>query len=307
MKLSIVIPLLNESKSLNELHSLIKAVLIKNKYTYEIIFIDDGSTDNSVEVLKKLKSKDKNIKILTFRKNFGKASALAAGFREAKNEYIVTMDADLQDDPKEIPNLINKLKEGYDLVSGWKYKRYDPISKVLPSRIFNFIVSIVTGTKLHDVNCGLKIYKNEVIKSLDIYGSLHRFIPALAKVKGFKVTEIKIRHHKRKYGKTKYGPARFFNGILDLFTVIYINKFIKKPLHFFGTLGIILFFIGFPVLVFILVTWINHGNIRSHYPLTLFGILMVLMGTQFISLGLLGEMISNLNISKCEYEIKKQY
>ncbi|MGB9701904.1 MAG: glycosyltransferase family 2 protein [Candidatus Kapaibacteriota bacterium] len=291
--LSIVIPLLNEEESIPELVQQIVETLAENKIRdYEIIFIDDGSTDNSYKVIKDLSKENSNIHCIKFRRNYGKSAALSVGFAQAQGKYVITMDADLQDDPKEIPNLIEKLNMGYDLVSGWKKKRYDPISKTIPSKFFNYVTSIATGVRLHDFNCGLKAYKRSVVKTVLVYGEMHRYIPALAHLDGFKVTEIPVQHHPRKYGKTKFGLSRFIYGFLDLLTVLVTVKYMKRPLHFFGTLGVLLTLIGFITNLALSIEWFMGSTSLSNRPLLWFGIASIIVGIQFISLGLLGELMT---------------
>ncbi|TAK67807.1 MAG: glycosyltransferase, partial [Bacteroidetes bacterium] len=251
--------------------------------------------------------RDKRVKIIRFRRNFGKSAGLAVGFRHAKGEYIVTMDADLQDDPAEIPSLINELKKGYDLVSGWKKKRHDPISKTVPSLFFNFVTSVMTDIKLHDFNCGLKAYRKEVIKSVKIYGELHRYIPVLAHWQGFKVTEIPVQHHARKYGKTKFGIGRFWKGFLDLLTVLFTTRYMQRPLHLFGFWGSVSAFAGFIICLYLVILKFTPPGIAlSNRPLFLAGVLLIIVGVQFISLGLLGEMITKTRLeAEEEYSIKE--
>lgn len=295
--LSLVIPLLNEEESLPELNEKIVGVLQKEKiYDYEIIYVDDGSTDKSFEIIKDLRRNNNRIHCIRFRRNYGKSAALAVGFDMAKGRFVITMDADLQDDPDEIPALIAKLREGYDLVSGWKKKRYDPLSKTIPSKFFNYVTSKVSGVKLHDFNCGLKGYKREVVKSLYVYGEMHRYLPALAHLDGFKVTEIVVKHHPRKYGKTKFGLSRFIYGFLDLLTVLVTAKYMKRPLHFFGSIGTLILFIGFLVDFYLAVHWFMGDKNLSNRPLLIFGIALIIVGVQFISLGLIGELIIKYNV-----------
>jgi len=302
--LSIIIPLYNEEESLNELYKKIKRIV--SKYIYEIIFIDDGSTDNSMQNLIKIKKNNKNIKIIKFKKNYGKSSALDAGFKHARGDYIITMDADLQDDPEEIPNLINALhNQNKDIISGWKFKRNDPISKIIPSRLFNFVVRIFTGLKLHDMNCGLKIYKKEAIRNISLYGSLHRFIPVLLSLQGYKTGEIKIKHFPRKYGKTKYGARRFIIGLLDFFTVLFLLKYMKKPLHFFGGIGLFFILLGMVLVGFIIYLKIRFGTIKARLPLLNFGVLGLIMGGQLVSIGLLSELLISKSLMKTDYNIEK--
>ena len=289
MKLSFVIPVYNEEESLIELHKKI----IENipDTSYEIIFIDDGSSDNSHAVIKEITKQDTHVKSIRFRTNFGKAAALQAGFDKAQGDVIFTMDADLQDDPKEIPRFLEKIDEGYDLVSGWKKKRKDPITKRLPSKFFNLITSMVFHLRLHDYNCGYKAYKKEAAKSLNIYGELYRYIPAIVWSKGFSVAEIVVTHHKRKFGKSKYGASRFIRGFLDLLTVTMITKYRRSPLYLFGASGLIISLIGFIISVWLAVEKIFFGMSLSNRPLLFLGILLIVVGVQLISLGLLGEMI----------------
>ena len=289
MELSFVIPVYNEEESLKELH---KEIIENISYTsYEIIFIDDGSTDNSYAVIEELARKDANIKPIRFRTNFGKAAALQTGFDKAQGEIIFTMDADLQDDPKEIPRFVEKINEGYDLVSGWKKKRKDPITKRWPSKFFNLITSMVFHLRLHDYNCGYKAYRKEAAKSLNIYGELYRYIPAIVWSKGFSVTEIVVTHHKRRFGRSKYGASRLIRGFLDLLTVTMITKYRRSPLYLFGASGLIISLIGFIISVWLAVKKIFFGMSLSNRPLLFLGILLIVVGVQLISLGLLGEMI----------------
>ena len=298
MDLSFVIPVFNEEKTLKELHNKILENVGIN--TYEIIFIDDGSKDNSYDILQEIAQSDKNVQVIKFRKNFGKSAALQAAFDKAKGDIVFTLDADLQDDPAEIPKFIEKINEGYDLIAGWKKHRKDPITKKIPSRIFNIVTSIIFKLKLHDYNCGFKAYKNEVIKSISIYGELHRYIPAIAKAKGFKISEIPVKHHKRRFGKSKYGFERFTRGFLDLLTVTMITKYERSPLYLFGIGGLIISFIGFIVTLYLAIMKIFFGMALSNRPLLFLGVLLIVVGVQLISIGLLGEMIvySSKNIKK---------
>lgn len=309
-KISIVIPLFNEQGSLKELNEQIIKVMSTMDYSYEIIYIDDGSTDQSFEELIKIKDDNKNIILIQFRRNFGKAAALSAGFEETTGDLVITMDADLQDEPSEIPNLINKIEEGYDLVSGWKQSRKDPFIKIISSSIFNSTISILSGIKLHDFNCGFKIYKQEVIKSIEVYGELHRFLPVLANQKGFKIGEVKISHNKRKFGESKYGKfglRRIRNYLLDTINIFLITKYLKKPLHFFGTLGLLMFSVGFTIGLYLTTLRIFTGSIQNHTPLLMLGILLIIIGTQLVSLGLLGEIIVKFNQKREDiYNIKKK-
>jgi glycosyltransferase involved in cell wall biosynthesis len=290
---SVVIPLYNEEHSLRELHEQLRSALNRSG-PYELIFVDDGSTDNSFRVLQELRQRDHRIKIIRFRRNYGKSAALSVGFHNAGGEVVVTMDADLQDDPNEIPNLVNEVRKGYDLVSGWKKKRFDPITKTIPSRFFNFVTAVISGIPLHDFNCGLKAYRKDVVKDVKVYGELHRYIPVLAHRKGYRIGEVIVRHHPRKYGKTKFGAGRFWKGFLDLLTVLFTTRYFRRPLHLFGFWGILFFLIGFSVDLYLTVLKLWFGEALGNRPLFFLGILLIIVGVQFISLGLLGEMISKV-------------
>jgi len=290
-ELSVIIPLLNEEKSLSSLYSKLKSVLKSFGKSYEIIFVDDGSSDNSWSVLERLHAGDKDIRGIQFRKNSGKAAALSAGFKYAKGKVIVTMDADLQDDPKEIPNFVNKLNEGYDLVSGWRFKREDSFFKTISSKLFNYLTSTFTEIRVHDFNCGFKAYRKEVIKEIDLYGELHRYIPVLAHWMGYRIGEIKVKHHSRAYGKSKYGTRRLFSGLTDLLTVLFLTRYMRKPLHLFGAVGLSLLLVGIIINIYFAVLWSLGEGVRVR-PLLLLGVLLMLIGFQIISTGLIGEMIS---------------
>ncbi|MCB0727794.1 MAG: glycosyltransferase family 2 protein [Ignavibacteriae bacterium] len=293
--ISVVIPLLNEEESLTELSQGLERVFDTLNCNYEVIFIDDGSTDNSFGKIKEIHRKNPKFHCIKLRRNYGKSAALAKGFRAAKGNIVITMDADLQDDPEEIPELVSVLNTGYDLVSGWKKIRYDPFIKKHTSKLFNYFTSRLSGIKLHDFNCGLKAYKKDVVKSLKIYGEMHRYIPALAHLSGFKVTEKTVKHHARKYGVTKFGASRFVNGFLDLMTVVFTNKYMKRPLHFFGSLGIISSFVGFGISAYLIFLKLFEGLALSDRPLFLVGIFLIIVGVQFLSLGLIAEMITKSN------------
>jgi len=289
INLSIVIPAKDEACSLPILLNEIEKVLKKISYnSYEIIVIDDGSTDETQKVLKKLKHK--NFKFFSHRGNLGKSQALQTGFDNATGEIIITMDADLQDDPNEIPRFLQAIKNA-DVVSGWKKHRHDPLSKKIPSKIFNKLTNILTGLKIHDVNCGFKAYKKECIKELNLYGELYRFIPILLYKQNFKIAEIEVNHRKRKYGKSKFGIERNIKGFIDLITIVFLTGYIKRPGHFFGSLGISSFFCGFLIGIYILFLRITTGSIQFHYPLMMLGILLMLIGVQLFSIGLLAELI----------------
>lgn len=296
--ISIIIPVYNEVESLNELHSELTSVL--SEYDdYELLFIDDGSSDGSMETLIELSKDDHHIKAIQFFRNYGKSAALAEGFKISSGEYVVTLDADLQDDPAEIPNLVAKLEEGFDLVSGWKKTRHDPRAKRWPSKFFNFVTRLMTGVKIHDFNCGLKIYRQSVVKTVEVYGGRHRYIPALAGQKKFKVSEIIVNHRARKFGVTKYGGSRLFHGFFDLVTILFLNRYTQQPLHLFGMIGIVLSKVGFLVELYVLYLKYFLGEpFQKHIALLVFGVMLIVIGIQFISMGLLGEMIARSQQSK---------
>ena len=304
MDLSIVIPLYNEEGSIQDLLKQISAAMGTTKLNFEICFVDDGSTDNSLSILKEMRATYPQIKILSFRKNYGKSAALSEGFKMASGEIIVTMDADLQDDPAEIPNLVDKINAGFDLVSGWKKKRYDPLNKTLPSKFFNYTTAKLTGIQIHDFNCGLKAYRKEVIKEIPIYGSLHRYLPVLAHWKGFAVGEIVVQHHPRQFGVTKYGMRRFFDGFFDLFTVLFLTRYRQKPMHLFGFFGLGSFALGFLISLYLSIMWLQGHGIGNR-PLLFLGILLIIVGMQSFSIGLIGEMITNLKGEEGSYSIKE--
>ncbi len=292
---SFVIPAKNEEGSVELLYKKILEVMTQIHKTFEIIFVDDGSTDFTLQKLKLLHRKDQRVKIICLRGNFGKSIALQAGFELAQGKIIFTLDADLQDNPKEIPVFLEKLEKGYDLVSGWKKKRYDPLTKVIPSRIFNFATSFLTGIKVHDTNCGFKAYKREVIENLNLYGELYRFIPVFAAKQNFKVGEIIVAHQARRFGKTKFGWERNIKGLLDLITVVFLTGYLRRPGHFFGVLGLLSFFFGFIIGLYIAYLRFTTGSIQYRNPLLFLGILLMIIGVQLISTGLLAEMVTNFN------------
>ena len=286
-----VVPLYNEEESLHELTEQVNDAL--NGYSYELILVDDGSKDRSWERIMELAEKRNFIKAISLRKNYGKSYALQAGFDCASGKYIVTLDADLQDDPFEIPEMIERLKEGNDLVSGWKRKRYDPFSKTIPSRFFNAVTRWATGIKLNDFNCGLKAYRREVTENINLYGELHRYIPLLAKWQGYdRITEQEVKHHPRKYGKTKFGFSRFMKGFLDLVTLLFVGRYMQRPMHFFGTAGFVFSAVGFVINAYIAVLKIFYGVPIGNRPLFFLGILLLVVGVQLFSVGFLGEMIN---------------
>lgn len=291
--LSFVIPFMNEEKTLKKLcHRIQKAVapLLAADETYEIVFIDDGSTDGSVEVVEELVRNHAEVRLIELQGNFGKSAALAAGFGEARGKIVFTLDADLQDDPKEIPRFLEKLDEGYDVVSGYKQKRNDPWTKVLPSRVFNAMVRRSTGIELHDVNCGFKAYRDVVLKNVRLYGELHRFIPVLAHWKRFRIGEIVVEHHARKHGVSKFGGGRFFRGLMDLMTVVFLMKYERRPAHFFGGLGALTLFAGFVVCAYLAVLKLL-GHSIGHRPLLSLGVLLTVVGVQILATGMIAELM----------------
>ncbi|NNF05627.1 MAG: glycosyltransferase [Candidatus Eisenbacteria bacterium] len=288
--ISVVVPAFNEAESLPELIERNAHVLTSMNRTWEVIVIDDGSTDNSFEVLEDLQKTYSALRFFSFRRNYGKSAALEVGFGEAEGKYIITMDADLQDDPAEIPELIGTLESGYDLVSGWKKVRHDPISKTLPSKLFNRVTSMVAGIRLHDFNCGLKGYRSVVAKGLPVYGEMHRFLPAISHWQGYRVTEIPVQHHSRKHGQSKFGPARFVNGFLDLMTVSFVHSGKRSPLHIFGRIGLFLGLIGLAILSVFLFGYLTGQGVRMR-PIFFIALILVIIAMQFVSLGLLGELV----------------
>ncbi|MFK5958501.1 MAG: glycosyltransferase family 2 protein [Lutibacter sp.] len=312
MDISVVIPLLNEDESLNELHDWIAKVMQSNRYSYEILFIDDGSTDNSWEVIETLSKKNKNVKGLRFQKNYGKSQALNAGFKEVIGDVVITMDADLQDSPDEIPELYNLIKnDDFDLISGWKKKRYDSkIRKNIPSKLFNAAARKTSGLKLHDFNCGLKAYKNEVVKNVDVSGEMHRYIPVLAKNAGYtKIDEKVVAHQARKYGVTKFGIDRFINGFLDLITIWFLSKFGKRPMHLFGLLGTLMFIIGCTFAFYLGVDKLffnPSGRLITQRPQFYIALVTMIIGTQFFLAGFLGEIILRTKSEEKRYSISKK-
>ena len=314
MDISIVIPLLNESESLPELCSWIDKVMLKNNYTYEVLLIDDGSKDSSWDVIEEIVSKNKSIKGIKFRRTYGKSAALNVGFKKAKGNVVITMDADLQDSPDEIPALYDKIiKENFDLVSGWKQKRYDPLTKTIPTKLFNWAARRASGIYLHDFNCGLKSYKNTVIKSVEVHGEMHRYIPVLAKWAGFaNITEKVVEHQSRKYGETKFGLERFVNGFLDLLTITFVTRFGKKPMHFFGIVGTIMFMIGFSIFGYIVLEKLyaifNSIAAKNIADMSVFYIALTSMviGVQLFLAGFISEMISRNANDRNNYQIEKE-
>lgn len=307
MDISIVIPLLNEEESLPELTAWIDRVLKLHGFSYEIIFVDDGSNDHSWQVICRLRDDNPAIKGIKFRRNYGKAAALNVGFAAATGNVVFTMDADLQDSPDELPDMYRMImEEGYDLVSGWKKKRHDPPSKTIPTKFYNWSARSMSGIKLHDFNCGLKAYRNAVVKSIEVYGEMHRYIPFLAKWAGFrKIGEKVVHHQKRKFGKTKYGLDRFYKGYLDLVTITFTSRFAKRPMHFFGLWGTLLFMAGFFIAGYL--TYEKFFNLAfkmTERPLFYFGLLSMILGTQLFVAGFLGELISRNSTDRNNYIIE---
>ena len=315
MDISVIVPLYNETESLPELAAWIRRVMEANGYTYEILMVDDGSTDGSWDTVLSLSKENPAIHGISFRRNYGKSAALYEGFAAVQGDVVITMDADLQDSPDEIPELYRMIKEeGYDVVSGWKQHRQDnKLTKNLPSKLYNWTARKVTGIKLHDMNCGLKAYKNEVVKSIEVYGEMHRYIPYLAKNAGYvRIGEKPVHHQKRKYGTSKFGLERFTNGFLDLMSLWFLSKFGKKPMHFFGTTGILMFLIGFVMTVWIIVAKLVHQAHGVHYravtdqPLFYLALLAVVLGAMFFLAGFLGEMVSRSSSARNDYNVKER-
>tara|TARA_Y200000002_G_scaffold333438_1_gene299836 strand:+ start:259 stop:1215 length:957 start_codon:yes stop_codon:yes gene_type:complete len=309
--LSIIIPLYNESESLSELSAWIAKVLDNTKLSYEILFVDDGSTDHSWEKIQSLYLNNDNIKGISFRRNYGKSAALNVGFSKSLGEVVITMDADLQDSPEEIPELYKMIKvDGYDIVSGWKKNRKDPISKTIPTKLYNAVTRWVSGIKLHDMNCGLKAYKNQVVKNIEVYGEMHRYIPLIAKWAGFQnITEKVVHHQARKFGVTKFGLERFIFGFLDLFSITFIGKYGKRPMHLFGTLGTVVFIIGFVFLFYIGVDKIffnKTGKLIANRTEFYVALTSIIIGVQFFLAGFLGEMLSRNSPNRNYYQIKEK-
>ncbi len=296
--ISFVIPARDEEKTVAILYSKIRKEIIKTKFQFEVIFVDDGSSDDTFSILKKMSVRNKNLKVIKLRGTFGKSIALQTGFNEARGDLIFTMDADLQDDPRDIPKFIKKINEGFDLVSGWKKRRYDPITKTLPSKLGNNMIRILTRLPIHDSNCGFKLYRKEVLRDINLYGELYKYIPVFAQSNKFKITEVVISHHPRKFGKSKFGMERNIKGILDLMTVVFLTGYVKRPGHFFGTLGLIFFSAGFSVGLYITYLRITTGGIDFHVPLLFLGVLLMVIGIQFLSTGLISELITSYNQDK---------
>ncbi len=312
--ISIVIPLFNEDESLPELHAWIQRVCNENKLSYEVLLLDDGSTDHSWSVIESLAQQDTSVRGIRMRKNYGKSAALNVGFKEAVGEVVITMDADLQDSPDEIPELRRMIQEeGFDVVSGWKKKRYDPLSKTIPTKLFNWATRKMSDLELHDFNCGLKAYRNEVVKNIEVYGEMHRYIPVIAKWNGFpKIGEKAVEHRARKFGSTKFGMDRFINGFLDLMSLYFMSKFGKRPMHFFGLYGVLSFVIGFAMAAWILIDKLVHvwqntsARLVTDNPLFYIGLIAMVIGTQLFLAGFLGELVSRSNPERDQYNIRQR-
>ncbi len=309
--ISIVVPLYNEDESLQELHTWIKRVMVENKFSYEIIFVNDGSTDRSWEEIERLQTVDTHVRGIKFQRNYGKSAALHVGFQATRGEVVITMDADLQDSPDEVPELYRMIVEDkFDLVSGWKKKRYDPLSKTIPTKIYNGVNRMMSGIKLHDMNCGLKAYRKEVVKSIEIFGEMHRYIPVIAKAAGFpKIGEKVVQHQERKYGVTKFGLNRFVNGFLDLFTITFITRFGKKPMHFFGLLGTLFFILGSGITFWLVINklFIDTGSrLIADRPEFYIALTAVILGTQLFLAGFIAELIGRNSTTRNNYLIEKE-
>lgn len=308
MQISVVVPLFNEEESLPELAAWIDRVMVANQFSYEVWMIDDGSKDQSWKVVQQLASTNKNIHGIRFQRNYGKSAALHVGFEQAKGDVVITMDADLQDSPDEIPALYQMItQDGFDLVSGWKQKRYDPITKTIPTKLYNGTTRLLTGIPLHDMNCGLKAYRNEVIKSIEVYGEMHRYIPILARKAGFRnIGEKVVQHQPRKFGVTKFGMERFLYGFLDLLSVSFMTRFANRPMHIFGGLGVLSFFIGFAITLYLIIGKIFFEQYRmTERPLFYFGLVTVIIGVQLFVAGFLGELVARSSSDRNKYLIRE--
>ncbi|MGB0805119.1 MAG: glycosyltransferase family 2 protein [Salibacteraceae bacterium] len=314
LDISVVIPLFNEEESLKELADWIDRVMVAHKYSYEVLFIDDGSTDSSWNIVESLSASNPNMKGIKFRRNYGKSGALHVGFQQTLGDVVMTMDADLQDSPDEIPELYDLImKDGFDLISGWKKERYDPITKTIPTKLFNWATRKLSGIELNDFNCGLKSYRGTVVRSIEVYGEMHRYIPVIAKRSGFtKIGEKVVKHYPRKYGVTKFGLERFINGFLDLLSITFVTKYGKKPMHFFGLFGTLMFFIGFVIAGYLgaekLYYVMNNESLRlvTDSPMFYISLVMMILGTQMFLAGFLGEMISRSSSDRNKYQIESQ-
>ncbi|POY37858.1 glycosyltransferase [Solitalea longa] len=312
--ISVVVPSYNEDESLPELEAWIARVMQENNFTYEVIFIDDGSTDKTWQVIEALEKKNENVRGIKFRRNYGKSAALNVGFEASNGKVVITMDADLQDSPDEIPGLYSRIvDDGYDLVSGWKKKRYDPLTKTIPTKFFNAATRKMSGIELNDFNCGLKAYRHDVVKSIEVYGEMHRYVPVIAKWAGFKkIGEQVVEHRARKYGTTKFGMSRFINGFLDLLSIFFVGKFSKRPMHFFGSMGVLSFFIGFFVTIWLiaekLISIARHIPYRdvTSNPLFYIALIAIVIGSQLFLTGFLAELVSRNAPERNAYHIEKE-
>jgi len=305
MTISIVVPLYNEEESLERLYAAVESGLSGSGRDWDITFVDDGSTDGSMRVLRKLHETYGNVAVLSLGRNLGKSAALAVGFQEAAGDVVVTMDADLQDDPAEIPQMVEQLERGFDLVSGWKRERKDPLSKRLPSKLFNWVTGRLSGVRLHDMNCGLKAYRREVVKTIKVYGELHRYTPVLAHFAGFRVTELAVRHHPREFGRSKFGPERFARGLFDLVTILFLRRYVTRPLHLFGMVGGLLFLGGFAIGIYLTVLKVM-GEAIGRRPLLTLGILLMVIGVQIVSVGLVAEMLTSMSVERVSYPVRER-
>jgi len=311
--LSVIVPLFNERESLPELSRRLFEALddpdlhecFERGTGFEVIMVDDGSSDGSSDLVRKMIAERPEIRLITFRRNYGKTAALSAGFRAATGEVVVTIDADLQDDPGEFQALLLKLREGYDMVSGWKQDRQDPLSKTLPSKLFNGTTRLFSGIPLHDFNCGLKAYRRELVASLDLHGEMHRYIPVLAQWNGYQVTEIPVRHHPRRFGKSKFGTARFFAGLFDFLSVMFITRYLRRPMHFFGMMGLGSFLSGLCISLYVTLDKLMNHRPVSNRPILFLGILLIILGVQLFSTGLLGEMLSTRPSRSASYAVRE--
>ena len=311
--LSIIVPFYNEEQSLPLLLEQIYEAMADDKlhrlfdrsFSFELLMIDDGSTDGSTRFIREQIARKPELKLVSLQKNFGKTAALAAGFNYASGEYVITLDADLQDDPFAVRQLIEKLQEGFDLVSGWKRQRNDPFSKTFPSRIFNLTTRLFTGIVLHDFNCGLKAYRRKVVESLELHGEMHRYIPVLAQWNGFRVSEVPVKHNPRKFGKTKFGTSRIFPGLFDFFTVLFITRYLRQPMHFFGMLSLVSFLVGFGISLYVTIGKVFFNEAVVNRPILFLGILLIIVAVQFFSIGLLGEMLTRDTSSTPDYTVRE--
>ena len=312
-QLSIVVPLFNERESLPELLVQLYAAmgekelhaLFQEPFMFEIIMVDDGSTDDSCTLIGSLIPSRPELRLISFQRNFGKTAALSAGFMAATGNYVCTIDADMQDDPFAIKEMIKKLQEGYDLVSGWKQHRKDPLSKTIPSKLFNGVTRLFSGITIHDFNCGLKVYRKEVTRRLEMHGDMHRYIPVLAQWMGFRITELPVKHHTRKFGSTKYGSSRFFSGLFDFLSVLFITRYLRRPMHFFGMAGLISFLLGFLISLYVTLDKILLNKPVSNRPILFLGILLLILGVQLFSTGLLGEMLSTSSAIGSSFTVRE--